>query len=64
MTDQAPDPRRQNTALIVLGLAVLLLLGTLLGFVLGGLGDDEEPSDSTVPATVSTTIDDYCRLGW
>jgi hypothetical protein len=56
MTDQGPDPRRQNTALIVLGLAGLLLLGTLVGFVLGRVGGEEEPANgSTVPVTVSTT---------
>ena len=53
MTTDGPEPRRQNTALIVLGLAVLLLLGTVIGFLVAELRDS--PSDTTELATGTTT---------
>ncbi len=63
MSNQEPEQgRRQTNALVVLGLAALLLLGTLVGFLLGGEDDDGSPTTTalapvttTAPITVSTT---------
>ncbi|MGH8872567.1 MAG: DUF7594 domain-containing protein [Acidimicrobiia bacterium] len=55
MTTEGPEPgRKQTTALVVLGVAGLLLLGTVVGFLLGGRDGD---SSDTIPAvSVTTTI--------
>jgi len=51
MTTESPEPEgRTNTALIVLGLAAVLLIGSVVGFLIGG-GQSPEPT----PAPTSTT---------
>lgn len=56
MSEDPNGPRtRQSTALVVLGLAALLLLGTALGFLLGG-NDGEAGQTTVAPPLTSTTV--------
>lgn len=59
MTTESPEPEgRTNTALIVLGLAAVLLIGSVVGFLIGG-GQSPEPtpapSSTTTPSPPTTT---------
>ena len=53
MTTENPEPGgRTNTALIVLGLAAVLLVGSVVGFLIGG----GQSSDTTLAARTTTTL--------
>ena len=53
MTTENPEPEgRTNTALIVLGLAAVLLVGSVVGFLIGG----GQSSDTTVAPSSTTTL--------
>ncbi len=53
MTTEGPAPEgRSNTGLIILGLAAVLLIGTVVGLLLGGGG---EPAVTTLATGTSTT---------
>jgi hypothetical protein len=53
MTIENPEPEgRTNTALIVLGLAAVLLVGSVVGFLIGG----GQSSDTTVAPSSTTTL--------
>ncbi|HSJ83265.1 MAG TPA: DNRLRE domain-containing protein [Acidimicrobiia bacterium] len=59
MTTESPEPAgRTNTALIVLGLAAVLLIGSVVGFLIGG-GQSPDPTlaptSTTTPSTATTT---------
>ena len=58
MTTESPEPEgRTNTALIVLGLAAVLLIGSVVGFLIGG-GQSPDPTlapSSTTTASPPTT---------
>ena len=59
MTTESPEPEgRTNTALIVLGLAAVLLIGSVVGFLIGG-GQSPDPTlaptSTTTPSPPTTT---------
>jgi len=52
MTTESPEPEgRTNTALIVLGLAVVLLVGSVVGFLIGG---GQSPDPTVAPSSTTT----------
>ena len=59
MTTEGPAPEgRSNTGLIILGLAAVLLIGTVVGLLLGGDGESADTTLATgtsTPTTVATT---------
>lgn len=56
MSTEQPEPRRQNTTLVVLGLAALLLLGTAVGFLVAEFGDSPSTTTPLGAGTTTSTV--------
>lgn len=53
MTTEGPAPERSKTAMMILGMAAVLLIGTVVGLLLGGESDDSDPTLASGPSTTT-----------